>query len=44
MSEKHECKRFKTAKKVGGVRLLVRCRECGKARLARKPAEPANLP
>lgn len=28
--KKHECKRFKTAVKRGGVRMLVKCRECGK--------------
>ena len=26
---KHECKRFKTAVKLGGVRMVVACRECG---------------
>ena len=29
---KHECKRFKTAMKRGGVRYVVACRECGKKR------------
>jgi len=27
----HICKRFKTVTKCGGVRLVVACRECGKA-------------
>ena len=26
----HECKRFETVTKLGGVRLTVSCRECGK--------------
>jgi hypothetical protein len=26
----HECKRFKTVRKSGGIRLTVRCRECGR--------------
>ena len=26
----HECKRFKTEFKSGGIRLVVRCRECGR--------------
>ena len=30
---KHECKRFKTAMKRGGVRYTVACRECGKKRM-----------
>jgi hypothetical protein len=29
---KHECKRFKTKFKRGGIRLLVECRQCCKVR------------
>jgi hypothetical protein len=45
----HECKRFKTVRKWHGVKLTVRCRECGElrvteaARLAEALVESAKL-
>lgn len=40
---KHECKRFKTAMKRGGVRHMVACRECGKKRMV-KPMHDIKAP
>jgi adenylate cyclase class IV len=35
----HECKRFRTVSKHGGVRLTVACRECGRVVKTREALE-----
>lgn len=39
----HECRRFKTAFKTGGKRILVACRECG-ARVMTSPLHDISGP
>ena len=34
---KHECKRFKTEVKRGGIRCVVACRECGQRKVIAFP-------